>query len=148
MGGTQTREQRSPWTVVPVRGRGRRRPVSRTRQADTKVLWCDKEICEERAADGATVTRRAFTHGEQVSGASRFFARDHLDSVADVTDSTSAVLARYAFDPWGRRTVTAGTDVTTVGYAGYRWHPEGSLSLTLYRGYDAELGRWVSQHSL
>jgi RHS repeat-associated protein len=33
----------------------------------------------------------------------------------------------------------------TVGYAGYRWHSNGSLSLTLYRGYDADVGRWVSQ---
>jgi YD repeat-containing protein len=72
-------------------------------QSDTKVAWCEKEICEERAADGTTVTRRAFTHGEQVVGASRFFARNHLDSVAEVTDGTSTVLAGYAFDPWERR---------------------------------------------
>jgi RHS repeat-associated protein len=114
-------------------------------QADTKVVWCESEICEERAADGTTVTRRAFSLGEQVAGAARFFAPDHLGSVEAVTDGTSAVLARYVFDPWGRRTLTAGTDVTSVGYVGYRWHPSGTLALTLYRGYDAESGRWVSQ---
>lgn len=113
-------------------------------QSDTKVVWCENEICEERA-DGTTVTRRAFSLGEQVAGATRFFAANHLGSVEEVTDNTSALLARYAFDPWGRRIVTAGTEVTSVGYAGYRWHSNGSLSLTLYRGYDADLGRWVSQ---
>lgn len=29
-------------------------------QSDTKVVWCESDICEERAADGTTVTRRAF----------------------------------------------------------------------------------------
>jgi RHS repeat-associated protein len=117
-------------------------------QSDTKLVWCENEICEERATDGTTVTRRAFERGEQVAGAARFLAPDHLGTVEDVTDGTSAVLARYAFDPWGRRTVTAGTDVTSVGYAGYRWQSNSSLSLTLFRGYDADLGRWVSQDPL
>lgn len=41
--------------------------------ADTRVLWCETAICEERAADGVTVTRRAFGLGEQigVGGATR-----------------------------------------------------------------------------
>jgi hypothetical protein len=34
-------------------------------QSDAKVVWCEAEICEERAADGVTVTRRAFALGEQ-----------------------------------------------------------------------------------
>jgi hypothetical protein len=42
-------------------------------QSDTKVLWCEDEICEERAADGVTVTRRPFTLGELVAGPARFF---------------------------------------------------------------------------
>lgn len=50
------------------------------------------------------------------------------------------------FDPWGRRTVTAGTDVTTVGFTGHRAHT--SAALALYRGYDAGLARWVSEDPL
>ena len=46
--------------------------------ADTRVLWCETAICEERAADGVTVTRRAFGLGEQISGQARFFTTDHL----------------------------------------------------------------------
>jgi RHS repeat-associated protein len=113
--------------------------------ADTRVLWCETAICEERAADGVTVTRRAFGLGEQINGQARFFTTDHLGSVREVTDSAGTLLARYAFDPWGRRTVTAGTDVTTVGYAAYKWQGNNAISLTLHRGYDAELGRWLSQ---
>ena len=113
--------------------------------ADTRVLWCETAICEERAADGTTVTRRAFGVGEQINGTARYFTTDHLGSVREVTDTAGTLLARYAFDPWGRRTVTAGTDVTSVGFTGHRTHAASGLALALYRGYDPGLGRWVSE---
>ena len=113
-------------------------------QSDRRMLWCGKEECEERAADGTTVTRRIWWQGEQ-AGAARFFAADHVGSVTDVTDGASAVLARYTFDAWGRRTLATGTDVTTVGYTGHRWQGTAGIWLTLYRGYDADLGRWLSE---
>jgi RHS repeat-associated protein len=113
--------------------------------SDTRLLWCQNTICEERATDGVTVTRRAFRLGEQVGGQARYFTLDHLGSVRDVTDSTVTLLARYAFDPWGRRTLVAGTDVTTVGFTGHRTHENSGLALALYRGYDPELARWVSE---
>lgn len=114
-------------------------------QSDAHVLWCEAAICEERAADGTPVTRRAFGLGEQIAGAARFFTTDHLGSVRQVTDSAGTLLARYAFDPWGRRTLVAGTDVSTVGFTGHRQHGPSGLALTRYRGYDAGVGRWVSE---
>ena len=114
-------------------------------QSGLRVLWCEKEICEERAADGATVMRRAFLRGEQVSGASRYFTTDHLGSVTDVTDSTNAVLARYAFDPSGRRTLTAGINATKTGFTGHLLHEESQMILTLRRAYSQDLGRWISE---
>lgn len=78
----------------------------------------------------------------------RFFAVDHLGSVGAVTDSTSTLLAGYAFDPWGRRTVTTGTDVTTFGYTGHRWDVSSGIALTMYRGYKPELGLWISEDPL
>jgi len=113
-------------------------------QSDTNVLWCEMEVCEERTPDGATVTRRILALGEQVGGIARFFAPDHLGNVTEVTDSTSAVLARYAFDPWGRQTVTTGSDVTNVGFTGHRTHASSATYLAPYRAYDASLGRWLS----
>jgi RHS repeat-associated protein len=114
-------------------------------QSDNKVVWCDQEICEERAADGTTVTRRVFERPEQAAGVARFWVEDHLGSVEGVTDGTSAVLTRYAFDPWGRRTVTAGSDTTSTGYTGHRWQSSANVILALYRAYDPELGRWLSE---
>lgn len=114
-------------------------------QSDTRILWCEMVICEERAADGTTVNRRAFRHGEQVGGVSRFFATDHLGSVTDVADTSVTVLGRYSYDPWGRRTVTAGTDVTREAFTGHQWRADPSLLLSFYRGYDPELGIWISE---
>ena len=114
-------------------------------QIDIKVLWCGGVICEERSADGTTVTRRSFAEGEQVDGAARFFATDHLGSVTAVTDSTQTVLARYGYDAWGRRSLTAGADITSVGFTGHRSLAVGAVSLSWYRAYDEDLGRWISQ---
>ena len=41
-------------------------------QSDTKVIWCQTAICEERAADGIAVVRRVVTDGEQVGGVARY----------------------------------------------------------------------------
>jgi len=89
--------------------------------------------------------RRAFGQGEQVSGVARTFTSDHLGSVREVMDVTSTVQVRYAFDPWGRRTVASGTDITNVGFTGHRRQAMGDLWLTLYRGYDADLAQWISE---
>ena len=143
------REHRhAPARVHPRRAERRVRELKKENgvvQSDTRVIWCETEVCEERAADGTTVTRRAFKEGDLVGGSARFFAGNHLGSVTDVTDSTSATLARYAFDPWGRRAVTNGVDSTKVGYAAYQWQANGAISLTPHRGYDAESGRWLTQ---
>ena len=112
-------------------------------QSDARVLWCADEICEERAADGSTVTQRSFARGKQVGGILQFFATDHLGSVTEVSDGSAALLGRYAFDPWGRRTVTAGTDVTTVGYTGHRQSADGWAAW--FRTFDADTGRWLSE---
>src|SRR3954469_23173227 len=42
-------------------------------QSDTKVIWCQAAICEDRAGDGVDVTRRLFADGEEVEGVTRFF---------------------------------------------------------------------------
>jgi RHS repeat-associated protein len=114
-------------------------------QSDTKIIWCLTVICEERAADGLTVARRPFSLGEQVTGTAHFFTKDHLSSIGEVTDSASTLIARYAFDSWGRRTLVSGSNLSTVGFTGTTVHETSATQLTLYRAYDAELGRWLSE---
>ena len=117
-------------------------------QADTKVIWCGLQICEERAPDGTTVTRRSFAYGEQIAAAARFFAADHLGSVTEVADASGTLLARYTYDPWGRRSLAAGTDVTSHGFTGHSVHAASNTYSTLYRTYDQELARWLSEDPL
>ena len=117
-------------------------------QSTSNVVWCDKQICEDRAADETSVIRRAFALGEQASGTSRYFAMDHLGSVTELTDGSGGALARYAFDPSGRRTLTAGIDSTTVGFTGHIVHVPSATIFTLYRAYDPGFARWISPDPL
>jgi len=113
-------------------------------QSDTRLLWCGTEICEERAANGFTVTRRAFRQGEEIGGVDQYFSLDHLASVYAVTDATGTAISRYAYDPWGRRTVVSGIDSTNVAFTSHRHSKTTDLDFALYRGYDPAFGRWIS----
>ena len=119
-------------------------------QSNIRLLWCESQICEERADDGITVTRRAFGLAEQSGGVALFFVTDHLGSVREVTDSSETLLSRFEFDPWGRRTLTMGSVLSQVGFTGHRSQEGGAggLALSLYRAYDPELGRWISADPL
>jgi RHS repeat-associated protein len=114
-------------------------------QSEATAVWCDSALCEERTSTGATVTRRLYRYGEQLGGSDRSFVHDHLGTVNAVTDTSAAILGRYRVDPWGRRTLAAGADVTRSGFTGHQWQSSGSIWLTLYRAYDPDLGRWISR---
>jgi RHS repeat-associated protein len=117
-------------------------------QNHTAVLWCDTAVCEERAADGVSVTRRAFGHGDTLSSQGRFYAFDHLGSVREVTDGTGGLLARYLVDPWGRFVLLDGLETAALGFAGHIQHSASGLTLALYRAYDASVGEWISEDPL
>jgi RHS repeat-associated protein len=113
-------------------------------QSDTAVLWCGSSICEERSSTGVTV-RQALAYGERINGVAHFVTTDHLGSATDVLDSSGVRIAGYSYDPWGRRTLTTGTDASSKGFTGHEWPKNGGLSLTHFRAYDPELGRWLSE---
>jgi RHS repeat-associated protein len=113
--------------------------------ATNKFMWCDTELCEQRDLTGATVTKRFFGEGEQISGTNYFFTADHLGSIREMTDGTGAIKVRYDYDPYGRQTKISGTMDADFGYAGYYVHQPSGLNLTLYRAYDSDLGRWLSK---
>ena len=51
-------------------------------------------------------------HIENVGGSTltRYFAKDHLGSVAVITDESGTVLERLSFDAWGKRRYPTGAD--------------------------------------
>jgi RHS repeat-associated protein len=116
-----------------------------------RFVWCDNDLCEERDAAGA-ITRRFFEQGMKVeigpATGAFFYTRDHLGSIGELSDSSGNVRARYAYDPYGRRTKLSGDMETDFGFAGMFWSAAAALSLTHFRAYDPELGRWLSRDPL
>lgn len=116
-----------------------------------RFVWRGRHICEERDASGV-VTKRFFGQGMKVESGTNagnyYYTRDHLGSIRGVTDGGGNVRARYAYDPYGRRTRLTGDMEADFGFAGMFWSAEVQLSLTRFRAYDAELGRWLSRDPL
>jgi RHS repeat-associated protein len=112
---------------------------------EEKLIWCDGALCEQRAANGTAVVRRLFGQGEQIGSAEIFYSADHLGSPVEVTDDTGASVASYAFDPWGRRTLADGSDVTDIGYTRHRWEPRAQEWSAMRRQYDPARARWSSE---
>jgi RHS repeat-associated protein len=69
---------------------------------------------------------------------------DHLGSIREVTSDSATLVARYAFEPWGDRSLVDGADITNVGFTGHGYHAASNTFLTRYRAYDASMGRWIS----
>ena len=62
-----------------------------------------------------------------------------------MTDTSGAIRARNDYDPYGRITKVSGDLEADFGFTGFYRHQTTSLNLTLYRAYDADLGRWLSR---
>ncbi len=120
---------------------------------DKRYLWAGgNQPAEEREANGTTVTKRYFPQGEQrIGGADAgfyYYTKDHLGSVREITNSSGALVTRYDFDLWGKRTKLSGSMETEVGFTGHHHHAKSGLILTWFRAYDAETGRWLSADPL
>lgn len=116
-----------------------------------RFVWCGDKICEERD-DAGVVQKRFFDQGMKVesgpNAGNYFYTRDHLGSIRELLDATGAVRARYAYDPYGRRTKLSGDLEADLGFAGMLWSAEVNLNLTHYRAYEPQFGRWLSRDPL
>jgi RHS repeat-associated protein len=111
-----------------------------------KFLWVKDNPVEERDASN-NVIKRFFREGEQMGAGNYLFNRDHLGSIRQMVnaDNTGLVRAAYAYDPYGRRTKLAGDLEADWGFTGHYFHGPSSYTLTLYRVYNADAGRWLSR---
>lgn len=99
---------------------------------------------EERDSSGS-VTRQFFKRGEAISGVSYYFAKDHLGSIREVTDSSGVIQAKYSFDPYGQITKLQGSVDADFQFAGMYLHAPSGLYLTPARQYSTRLGTWLSR---
>ncbi len=108
-------------------------------------VWCGgAQPCEERDASN-NVTKRFYGQGQLNGSTALFYTNDHLGSVREMTDTSGAVRARYNYDSYGRITKVSGDLEADFGFTGFYRHQATGLNLTLYRAYDADLGRWLSR---
>ncbi|HSO37905.1 MAG TPA: RHS repeat-associated core domain-containing protein, partial [Labilithrix sp.] len=111
-------------------------------------IWCRSRICQKRS--GSTVLRSYFSEGfEQNATDDYFYTRDHLGSVREVVASDGTTIAsRVAYDPWGKATESGSGAVSDFAFTGHFLDRPTGLSLTWFRGYDPNLGRWLSKDPL
>ena len=99
-------------------------------------------------------------HIEEGTGAipskveTKYLHKDHLGSIALITNSTGTALERYSYDAWGKRRNLDGTDftangghllgITDRGYTGHEHLDHLGLVHMNGRIYDASLGRFMS----
>ena len=109
-------------------------------------IWFNDRIGEERDPTNV-VARRFYSDGEQISGNRYFSFHDHLHSVREITDESSAVNHRYSYDPFGYQTEAAGFtgEQSDFGFTGHYVNRESRLYLTRNRAYDSVSGRWLSR---
>jgi RHS repeat-associated protein len=120
--------------------------------SDKRFLWDTGEIVEERNSAGPVVNKRFYAQGYQIASGDNqgtyFYAKDHLGSIREVTDSAGTVMAKYDYDVWGRQTKLSGNQDADFGYTGFYVSRSTGLDLTWFRAYSAEMGRWLSRDPL
>lgn len=110
-------------------------------------MWCGSQICQKRS--GATVVRSYFDEGVQEDASRYAYTADHLGSVRELVGADGTTIAsRLVFSPFGKLTSEEGSVHSEFGHTGHYYDRSTDLTLSLYRGYDPALGRWLSADPL
>lgn len=112
--------------------------------ADRRMIWNGLTLAEERDATGTNVVKRFFDNGFWQSGTNYYYIKDHLGSILAVTLANGTIVARFEYDPYGRRIQTAGTLDVDFGFAGL-FELSDNCELAVWRIYDPATGRWNSR---
>lgn len=118
-------------------------------EVERRFIWTGGFQPSQERSSANTVVGNFFGEGEQRKNGANlddyFYARDHLGSVREMMDDAGSVVARYDYSPFGvRESIVAPSVEPVFGFTGHFHHFLTGHTLTLYRAYDAELGRWLS----
>ncbi len=154
----------------PDRSRSTRTDTVRTGQGTSTTTTVYLGAVEHViAADGASTYRRTLAGGTvlitqqhnkagtRTANDTRYYLKDHLDSVVGVVDSDGVILQRLRYDAWGQRidpdnseilaqlTLTSPlhTRFTARGYTGHEMLDAHGLIHMNGRIYDPKLGRFL-----
>ncbi len=62
-----------------------------------------------------------------------------------IANDGATIATRYSYDPYGRATQVSGSVSSDFQYAGMYYHAYSGMSLTQYRAYNPNSGRWLSR---
>jgi RHS repeat-associated protein len=113
--------------------------------SDRRFIWDGSTLVEQRNGTSTTAAQRYLPQGVQQGTSKFFYTRDHLGSIREVVNNSGSVVARYDYDPYGRRTKVSGTLDSDFGFTGHYYHAPSGLHFAPFRAYSAELGRWISR---
>ena len=116
-----------------------------TTVSDRRFIWDGNTLVEQRNGTSTTAAQRYLPQGVQQGTSKFFYTRDHLGSIREVVNNSGSVVARYDYDPYGRRTKLSGTFDSDFGFTGHYYHVPSSLHFAPFRAYSAEVGRWISR---
>jgi len=129
---------------------------------DRLAALIEQATTQTAATVQSTTAKRQYVFGSYVdepvmmvsgAGTKHYFHQNHLYSVAAMTSSTGAVVERYRYDAYGKRTVTnaAGTPIaaSTIGqqrgFTGYYLDAETGLYYARARMYSVGIGRFIGR---
>jgi RHS repeat-associated protein len=120
--------------------------------SDRRFVWSGLTLAEERDTTDTNATKRFFSQGAQTVGGANtgnyYYAKDHLGSIRELTDASSAVRARYDYDPYGRSFKSGGDLDADFGFTGHYVHQRSGMNLAPYRSYDPNSAKWLSRDPL
>jgi RHS repeat-associated protein len=115
---------------------------------NTHFVWDGMAMVQWQNTAGVA-QRNLFDEGEQdvATGEKLIYVKDHLGSVRGWHRLSDGARGEADYSAWGVRTVVSNTTGTLPvrSFTGHYQHAASGLVLAPYRGYDAELGRWLSE---
>ena len=108
------------------------------------LIRCGDSLCEEQDLSGQ-VANALFDLGEIDSTGARYFTRDRLRSVRELSSATEFPLSRFDYGPFGWRNSLFGSNTSIFGYSGLETYTEDQLLAARERILAPGIGSWTSE---
>ena len=139
-------------TAYAYNGDGLRTATTSPTGSTTQFTWTQVDTQPLLIADGTNqyVQGPGGTPLEQIDAAGKatWLHDDPNGTVTTLTDTTGAITATYAYDPYGQPTGHTGTATTPIGYQGQYTDPDTGLHYLTARYYDPATAQFLTPDPL
>lgn len=139
--------------AISYGGDGIMKKVFYTTSENTSEHWIissGRGFSEERSSNGLSVNKRSYHYGEsrrthESTFTPRFFSKDHLGSIREITDENGEIVNQCKYDLWGQQSTISGTlPNLQETFTGHRLLTN-TLIAAPYRTYSPQIGRWTGR---